>query len=35
VTLKDAGWTYDQIANELGYANRSGAFKAVEAGLRA
>ena len=32
--LRLAGVTYQQIADELGYAGRQGAFKAVEAALR-
>ena len=32
--LRLAGVTYQQIADELGYASRQGAFKAVEAALR-
>ena len=31
--LRHAGATYDHIATQLGYANRSGAYKAVERGL--
>jgi hypothetical protein len=31
--LRARGKTFDQIAEELEYANRSGAFKAVQAGL--
>jgi len=32
--LRKAGLTYEAIASRLGYANRSGAFKSVERGLR-
>jgi hypothetical protein len=32
--LRLAGVTYQQIADELGYAGRQGAFKAVEAALK-
>lgn len=34
IRLRIAGLSYEQIAGELGYANRSAAFKAVEAGRR-
>lgn len=30
-----AGMTYDEVAAELGYANRSGAWKAVQTSLKA
>tara|TARA_B100000131_G_scaffold265524_1_gene263099 strand:- start:166 stop:696 length:531 start_codon:yes stop_codon:yes gene_type:complete len=33
VDLKKAGLTYDQIASELGYADRSGAKRALDAAL--
>ena len=33
VELASAGWDYDQIAVELGYANRSGAWKAHQRAL--
>jgi hypothetical protein len=33
--LRQAGLTFDQIARRLGYANRSGAWHAVRAGLAA
>jgi hypothetical protein len=29
------GWNYDRIATEMGYANRSGAYKAVERAIAA
>lgn len=32
--LRAAGSSYDHIAQELGYANRSGAYKAVKKALR-
>lgn len=32
IRLRIGGSSYDQIADQLGYANRSAAFKAVEAG---
>ncbi len=35
VQLVSAGCSYDEVAVELGYANRSGAWKAVQAALRA
>jgi len=35
VTLAMAGHSYDHIAETLGYANRSGAWKAVKGALRA
>lgn len=35
VALARSGASYDDIAKELGYANRSGAWKAVQASLRA
>ncbi len=35
VELASSGLTYDQVAVELGYANRSGAWKAVRAALSA
>jgi uncharacterized protein (DUF433 family) len=35
VELVAAGMSYDQVAAELGYANRSGAWKAVQASLKA
>lgn len=31
--LRQAGYTFDQIARALGYSNRSGAWHAVQAGL--
>lgn len=34
LAMRIDGRTYDQIASELGYANRSGAFKAVNDALR-
>ncbi len=34
IRLRITGLSYEQIAGELGYANRSAAFKAVEAGRR-
>jgi len=33
--LRASGATYDDIAHRLGYANRSGAYKAVRSGLKA
>ena len=33
IRLRTMGATYDQIAKELGYANKGGAYKAVKAGL--
>ena len=33
VDLKKAGLTYDQIAHELGYADRSGAKRALDAAI--
>ena len=30
LTYRAQGWTYDRIATQMGYANRSGALKAVE-----
>lgn len=33
--LRARGWTYQRVANELGYANASGAFKAVQRALKA
>ncbi len=33
--LRKAGATFDQIAKALGYANAGGAYKVVQAGLRA
>lgn len=35
VELVGAGMSYDEVAAELGYANRSGAWKAVQASLKA
>lgn len=35
VELVAAGLSYDEVAAELGYANRSGAWKAVQASLKA
>lgn len=35
VELVAAGHSYDEVAAELGYANRSGAWQAVQASLRA
>jgi orotate phosphoribosyltransferase-like protein len=35
VELVAEGLSYDDIAKELGYANRSGAWKAVQASLKA
>ena len=35
VSLVTAGHSYDEVAELLGYANRSGAWKAVQAALRA
>jgi hypothetical protein len=35
VELVSAGHSYDEVAEVLGYANRSGAWKAVQAPLRA
>ena len=32
--LKKQGWTYEQIAADLGYTDRSSAHKAVSAALR-
>ena len=34
VELARSGMSYDDIAKELGYANRSGAWKAVQAALK-
>ena len=34
VELARSGMSYDDIARELGYANRSGAWKAVQAALK-
>ena len=34
IEMRKAGLTYDVIAQRLGFANRSGAFKAVERGIR-
>ena len=34
VELAIAGWSYDAIARELGYATRSGAWKAVQRALQ-
>lgn len=34
ITLKRQGSTYDQIAAEMGYADYSGAYKAVQRGLQ-
>lgn len=31
--LRRAGWSYDDIASEVGYANKGGAFKAVKQGI--
>jgi hypothetical protein len=33
IRLRTMGATYEQIAKELGYANKGGAYKAVKAGL--
>lgn len=33
--LRARGWTYQRVANELGYSNASGAFKAVQRALKA
>lgn len=33
IRLRTMGATYEQIATELGYANKGGAYKAVKAGL--
>ena len=33
--LRKAGATYDQIARQIGYANEGGAYKAVQAALKA
>lgn len=33
IRLRTMGATYDQIAKELGYSNKGGAYKAVKAGL--
>lgn len=33
IRLRTMGATYEQIAQELGYANKGGAYKAVKAGL--
>jgi hypothetical protein len=33
--LKRAGWSYDEIAAEVGYANRSGVHKAIKSALEA
>jgi orotate phosphoribosyltransferase-like protein len=35
VELVAAGLSYDEVANELGYANRSGEWKAVQASPKA
>jgi cob(I)alamin adenosyltransferase len=35
VELVAAGLSYDEVAAELGFANRSGAWKAVQSALRA
>ena len=35
VELVAAGRSYDEVAAELGYSNRSGAWKAVQASLKA
>lgn len=32
--LRGRGWTYEEIADELGYHTRSAAFKAVQAALK-
>lgn len=34
VELRQAGFSYDDIAIELGYANRSGVWKATQAALK-
>lgn len=34
VGLRRQGWDYDRIAAEMGYADRSGAFRAVQRGVR-
>lgn len=35
IRLRRNGWSYDRIAEELGYADKSGAYKAVMAALQA
>lgn len=32
--LRRAGWEYQDIADEVGYANKGGAYKAVQQGIR-
>ncbi len=35
LNLRRQGWSYQEIANELGYADPSGAYRAIESGLKA